>query len=419
LLLGILPQRQPMNPTDNHFLLIGLPNTGKTSFLAALWYMVGQSGIHCGLGLEKVEGDVRYLNQIRDAWAKYKPVPRNKADSEQAVSMWLRNHESGLVGRLSFPDLSGEAFRSQWTRRELAVTYDKSLRDADGGILFVHPENVIKPHRIDTVNAVLEKIGGDESKQKSKIKGKPWDRENSPTQVQLVDLLQFMAGRSYFKAPFRLAIVISAWDRVIPNNRRPSDWIATELPLLKQFLESNDSLFEVTFFGISAQGARYALPHFWAGMFNKSQSFAKRVCEQADPISAWIWAKLDPISQTTLDLLRNERRVTKLQKKNLADAFNTLMAMPDIYDETRFADVELRPETEKLLERVLQKEEERLYLSRLLLEDAYPDEVSRDREHADEATALKRKSPADRVQVVGDGVKMQRDVTEPIQWLMR
>jgi hypothetical protein len=95
------------------------------------------------------------------------------------------------------------------------------------------------------------------------------------------------------------------------------------------------------------------------------------------------------------------------------------MAMPDIYDETRFADVELRSETERLLERILQREEERLYLSRLLLEDAYPNELSRDREYADEAALLKGKLPADRVLVVGDGVKMPHDVSEPIQWLMR
>lgn len=407
------------NPTDNHFLLIGLPNTGKTSFLAALWYMVGQSSVKCGLSLEKLDGESTYLNQIRDAWSNYKPVPRNKADSEKVVSMLLKSRETGHVGRLSFPDLSGEAFRSQWTERELPISYDRSLRDATGGVLFVHPDNIIKPFRIDTVNAVLEKIGTDDGKETAKAKGKAWDRERSPTQVQLVDVLQFMTGRGYFQGPFRLAIVVSAWDRVVKSNRKPSDWIATQFPLLKQFLDSNDDLFEVAFFGISAQGARYALPHFWSGNFNNCQSFAQRVCEQGDPMSAWIWGKVSVTSQTTLDLLRNGSVVTELQKKELAKDFNTLMAAPDIYDETRFADIELRSETERLLERVLQKEEERLYLSRFLLEDAYPDELSRDREHADEASVLQGKLPANRVLVVGDNVKVEHDVTEPIQWLMR
>jgi len=96
--LGISLQRQAMkNLTNNHVLLIGLPNTGKTSFLAALWYMVGQSSVSCGLSLEKLDGESQYLNQIRDAWSEYRPVPRNKADSEKSVSMWLKNRETGNV----------------------------------------------------------------------------------------------------------------------------------------------------------------------------------------------------------------------------------------------------------------------------------------------------------------------------------
>jgi len=406
--------------THNHFLLIGLPNTGKTTFLAALWYMVGQSSISCALRLEKLDGESQYLNQIRDAWSEYRPVPRNKADAEKPVAMWLKNRETGHVGRLSFPDLSGEAFRSQWTQRQLAAAYHRSLREAAGGLLFVHPENIGKPHRIDTVNAVLGYIGGDDAKQRPKIKDKPWDSEKSPTQVQLVDVLQFMAGRTYFQPPFRLAVVVSAWDRISPSNRRPSDWIATELPLLKQFFESNEELFQVSFYGISAQGGRYALPHFWSGNFNDSQAFAKRIFEHGDPISAWIWGKLDPGSHTSLELLRNGGEPTELQKKALAKDFNRLMAEPDIYDETRFAEVELRSETERLLRNgVLQKEEKKLYLTRLLLEDAYPGELSRDREHAEEASELQEKLPAGRVLVVGDDVTMPHDVTEPIQWLMR
>ncbi|MGD0181587.1 MAG: hypothetical protein ABSC15_17380 [Terriglobales bacterium] len=409
------------NLTHNaHFLLIGLPNTGKTSFLAALWYMVGQSSISCALKLEKLDGESQYLNQIRDAWSEYRPVPRNKADSEKAVAMWLKNRETGNVGRLSFPDLSGEAFRSQWTERQLARTYDKSLREATGGVLFLNPENIIKPHRIDTVNVVLGDIGGDEAKQKAKIKDKPWDKEQSPTQVQLVDILQFMAARSYFQAPFRLSVVVSAWDRITLSNCRPSDWIEREQPLLKQFFESNEELFEVSFYGVSAQGGRYALPHFWSGNFNDSQAFAKRIFEHGDPISAWVWGKLEAASQTTLGLLGNGDETTALQKKDLAKDFNRLMADPDIYDETRFAEVDLRPETESLLRTgVLQKEEKKFYLIRLLLEDAYPGELSRDREHATEASDLQQKLPTGRVLVVGDDVKMPHDVTEPIQWLMR
>lgn len=405
---------------NNHFVLIGLPNTGKTSYLAALWYMVGQSSTSCALKLDRLDGESQYLNQIRDAWLEYRPVARNKADSQRTVIMWLVNRETSTMGRLSFPDLSGEAFRSQWTERQLATGYDESLREATGGILFVNPDNIVKPHRIDTVNVVLGEIGGGETTQGAKIKDKSWDKERTPTQVQLVDILQFMVSRSYFRPPFRLAVVVSAWDRITDDNLRPSDWIARELPLLKQFIESNELLFEVSFYGISAQGARYALPHFWSGNFNNCEDFAKRICEHGDAISAWMWAKLDPNSHTTLELLRDGSQVTESQKRDLAKDFNRLMAEPDIYDEARFSDVELRRETEALLTNgVLQVEDKKLYLIRLLLEDAFPGELSREREHAKEATDLQQKPPARRVFVVGDHVKEPHDLTEPIRWLMQ
>jgi hypothetical protein len=408
------------NQTHNRFLLIGLPETGKTSFLASLWYMIDQSTIPCALKLEKLDGDSQYLNQIRDAWSEYRPVPRNKADTEKPAVMWLRNRGTNDVARLTFPDLSGEAFRSQWTQRQLAATFDKGLQEATGGLLFVSPDNISKPDRIDTVNAILGDIGGDDIKPRKKHTEKAWDNEKSPTQVKLVEILQFMAGRNHFRYPFRLAVVVSAWDRISASDIRPSGWVATELPLLMQFFESNEELFEASFYGISAQGGRYALPHFWSGNFRNSQAFADRVSKQDDPISKWIWQKLDPNSQNTLELLRNETGITESQRKMLAKDFNRLMAEPDIYEEARFAEIELRPETEGLLRRgVLQNEEKKFYLTRLLLEDAYPGELSHEREHDQEASDLQQKPPARRVLVVGDNVNNPHDITEPIQWLMR
>src|SRR5207247_208613 len=119
---------------------------------------------------------------------------------------------------------------------------------------------------------------------------------------------------------------------------------------------------EVSYYGVSAQGGRYALPHFYARNFDASQPLAQKICDRTDPISVWLWSKLDSTSQTVLELIREGSVVTELQKKVLAKDFNRLMAEPDIYEETRFTEVDLRPETESLLENiVLQKEEEKLY----------------------------------------------------------
>ena len=69
---------------SHNFLLIGLPSTGKTSFLAAL-YAIQQTQSPTALVLKKLDGDSGYLNKIRDAWLAFKPVGRNPIDTKTFV----------------------------------------------------------------------------------------------------------------------------------------------------------------------------------------------------------------------------------------------------------------------------------------------------------------------------------------------
>ena len=51
-------------------------------------------------------------------------------------------------------------------------------------------------------------------------------------------------------------MVISAWDLVEKASftGTPQEYLTREMPLLRQFLESNNDLLEHTVFGVSAQG---------------------------------------------------------------------------------------------------------------------------------------------------------------------
>lgn len=245
-----------------NIVLMGLPATGKTSFLAALWYLVQHSQIASSLRLEKLEGDSKYLNQISKAWAAYEPVPHTRIDSETVVSMLLKDIHTDQRLKLSFPDLSGESFSLQWTMRQFTQGYDTFLRSASGGLLFVSPLHYLKPIRIDQVNPLLDEIVGGEPKeeplQDRSAPLKPWNPERTPTQVQLVDLLQFILGRDYFVPPFRLAVIVSAWDKPRELNMSPVEWLATEFPMFHQFLSSNQQAFDTAIYGLSAQGGDYA-----------------------------------------------------------------------------------------------------------------------------------------------------------------
>src|SRR6185295_3514907 len=89
--------------------------------------------------------------------------------------------------------------------------------------------------------------------------GKPntWNAEKSPTQVQLIELLQVIGSRETFKAPFRLAFVVSAFDLAAGSGLSPAELVERELPMLMQFLDANGHMFECNYYGISAQGGEY------------------------------------------------------------------------------------------------------------------------------------------------------------------
>jgi hypothetical protein len=248
--------------TPHYFLLIGLPSTGKTSFLAALWYAIQQNQCPTGLILKKLEGNSTYLNTIRAAWLAFKPVGRNPTDSETYVSMWLKKRQGDEEVHLTFPDVSGESFKQQWASRQLTVSYEKCLNTANGGILFIHPTSITQPLRIaevDDLAALIDDNVAAEATEPATAAPPPtpWDIEKAPTQVQLVELLQFIKRQPHFKPPFSLAIMVSAWDLVLGSNMSPENWIREQLPLLTQFLASNRHSFEVEFYGVSAQGGNY------------------------------------------------------------------------------------------------------------------------------------------------------------------
>ena len=85
----------------------------------------------------------------------------------------------------------------------------------------------------------------------------PWSPALTPTQVKLVEILQFLRVRAFLNRPLPLALIVSAWD-LIQNGEVPSLWFKKRLPLLSQFLEANAETTPFTVFGISAQGGELA-----------------------------------------------------------------------------------------------------------------------------------------------------------------
>lgn len=250
----------PLHLTHHDVLVIGLPAAGKSTYLAALWELVDSGHIKSVLRLGSVANtDRTYLNRIRDRWLKCEPIEHTTGNEEQLLSIPLLGRESKAF-ELRVPDLSGETFQRQWIERQWLAEFRSLAENSIGCLLFINPEKVVEPAWLDEAMVAQAELPSEPSEPGEPGEGHvdkqpvtPWNPEKSPTQVVLVDLLQsllrFKAGR-----PFKVAVIISAWDLVQGQGLTPAEWVGQQLPLLDQFLWSNRARCTGETFGISAQG---------------------------------------------------------------------------------------------------------------------------------------------------------------------
>lgn len=269
-------------------MMIGLPKTGKTTFLAALWYVVNNPDeVPTALGLKKLQGDDTYLNRIMDKWVSYQEVDRTTTSSEKLVSMELVEHDGEEPIQVFFPDISGERFRQQIEERQCKKNYFEEIQQAFGAFLFIHSGNIVRPDRIDEAET-LEQIIGKQSdnEESSSNKLSPWKPSIMPTQVKLVELLQFILGIPNIREPFNLVIILSAWDLVCEHTTSPKEFFEKRMPLLDQFLIANHEVLTTKIYGISAQGVPLDNEAACHDLAEKSLSPSERIIVKSEDVES-------------------------------------------------------------------------------------------------------------------------------------
>jgi hypothetical protein len=228
--------------------IVGLPRSGKTTFLAAFWHLVNAGEVSTTLALSKLVGDHRHLNAIWEAWRRGDEVAHTSLAGEAIVSIHLQDIGTGRDVTLGFPDLDGESFRQQVQRRICNTAYVNGLDGPGGILLFIMADGPIDGVTLTDLSAVLE--GAADHKGSSR----EWTPHLLPQQVQLVELLQFLQRPPFHRRRRRVAVVVSAWDAVLTPRPSPNEWLEREYPLLHQFLQTNTASFDLRVYGVSAQG---------------------------------------------------------------------------------------------------------------------------------------------------------------------
>jgi hypothetical protein len=234
--------------------IIGLPASGKTTFLAALWHLVTMRDIETVLEFGDLRvGDAVHLNVISRRWQEAKVQDRTAVAGNHVVSMNLVD-ESGEPLGVTFPDLAGEAYLHMLEERDCERDVAEIVKTG-GVVLFVHADAMREPQWVlDEVS--LSRALGLAVPEGAVV---PWHPRLAPTQVQLVDLLQLLRRPPLDIGPRRLVVMLSAWDKARGEGLAPEAYLAAKLPLLNQYLRRGADGWTWRVYGVSAQGGEYDL----------------------------------------------------------------------------------------------------------------------------------------------------------------
>jgi hypothetical protein len=238
--------------TDRSVVVIGLPESGKTTFLAALWHLTTARELDTVLRFGNLRaGDASHLNAIASRWRDAKVQDRTAVAGNRLVSMNLLD-TVGVAIRVTFPDVPGEAYRRMWEDRDCEPEVAEVVR-ADGVLFFVHADTIRAPRWVVDEVALSRELG----LAVSEGQVVPWHPRLAPTQVQVVDLLQLLRTPPLDVGPRKLALMLSAWDKARGEGLTPDAYLESKLPLLAQYLKRNADGWDCRVYGVSAQGGDY------------------------------------------------------------------------------------------------------------------------------------------------------------------
>jgi Double-GTPase 1 len=267
--------------SDATVLVAGLPESGKTTSLAALFHLLRNGAPNeAGLALAELPEEREYLMEVESVWLRFEPLERTVAPSPGQLA--IPATRGGESVTLSIPDVRGEDVEHLWEYGVATEHLVSIARVATGVLLFVRADDVRpvefldeNPHEVDASSFRLE----------------DWNPLESPTQTKLCDVLEQLG---IVRRGVPIAVVVSAWD-MVDSGETPDGWLQRTLPLLWQFLETSAS--QMATFGISAQGgdvknsaAREALARLPTTIDRIANPSVRRGDDLTAPLS-WLIAK--------------------------------------------------------------------------------------------------------------------------------
>ena len=229
-------------------MIAGLPGSGKSTYIGALWYCLMHpdniEGIKLVADKMNLADDLTVLNRLSDAYKNMQLIDRNYSDQNETVQINLKVADSDTRLQVEVPDFLGENFRDLVELKESELV-SKWLNDTDTLVYFM---NEVTPPEFEDDHGPED----DESPMPAKDVP-PFSIKTISAVAMNIMVLKCLLSKKTFKK-----VVLSWWDKntengVVPNN--PQKYLKEYSPALFNFIQYHIPKFEII--GLSAQGQEY------------------------------------------------------------------------------------------------------------------------------------------------------------------
>lgn len=242
------------------FFMVGMPGSGKTTYLAMLSNMLvdGSSDTKLYKKVEDMPEGYEHFSEFGKQLLKCKELGRTHrlVYNKLRISLWDVSENEYL---LDVPDISGEVFRDLINDRRITQEIADRIRESDCLLFFINYKNMSWEKRIPLQKEDTSKknIGT------NKIEALDLNLEDKreANQSEIVELLQTLLDLKLNRPYIRF--VLSAWDKVEDEKGTdilPSKFVEEMFPFLYQFVETNSKYLKVEYWGVSAQGGDFQNP---------------------------------------------------------------------------------------------------------------------------------------------------------------
>lgn len=233
-------------------LIAGLPESGKSTYLGALWHTINYHQNKDGMALKAATNnppaDVQQLMALSTKWLNVEDMDRTYGDVPESISFNLTDGVEEYA--LEVPDFRGESIRqivtlnqpksfNEWIEKGDTLLY--MISDIDAGVF---ADDYQEDEEED--DAVSDEIPEFDIK------------KTTPAALNML-ILRYLAEKCTFR---KVVICLSAWDEVVKDGEtvKPETYLKEQSPALYNFIKYHFR--DVSYYGLSAQGEAYEYESF-------------------------------------------------------------------------------------------------------------------------------------------------------------